>query len=179
MEFAKQISDADNDFAAFRYMTMMLGKQHAIFGPNPEDIREFETLKKTIALASTQASGLKAFIVGERNVHVETLNNAPDGPEILQVTAGMVFALNERLKQNVRSISNKHFPAGQIKQINKEVEALNNILMKAYDALMELRQSVLAKKGLAPHFRATRSNLEKIAVDACRTEVGEQDFVEV
>ena len=91
----------------------------------------------------------------------------------------MIYRLNQTLRENVRVISSKPFTSAEIKQINRDVDTLNNILVKACDALMELRQKILSERGLAPHFRATRSNLEKVAAEANRTDVGEQDFVEV
>lgn len=181
MDIGKQTGDAvSGHLHAFQSMTQMLGTQHAIFGPNPDDIKELAKLKKDIALANTQANGLKAFIVGSSSEFASTLGHlVPDAPELLQVNAGMVYRLNQTLRENVRVISSKPFTSSEIKQINRDVDTLNNILVKACDALLELRQKILSERGIAPHFRATRSNLEKIAAEANRTDVGEQDFVEV
>ena len=181
MDIGKQTGDAVSDHLhAFQSMTQMLGAQHAIFGPNPDDIKELVKLKKDIALANTQANGLKAFIVGSSSEFASALGDlVPDAPELLQLNAGMIYRLNKTLRENARVICSKPFTSAEIKQINRDIDTLNNILVKACDALMELRQKILNERGLAPHFRATRYNLEKIAAEANRADLGEQDFVEI
>ena len=133
MDIGKQTGDAvSSHLHAFQSMTQMLGAQHAIFGPNPDDIKELAKLKKDIALANTQANGLKAFIVGSSSEFASTLGDlVPDAPELLQLNAGMIYRLNKTLRENVRVISSKPFTSAEIKQINRDVDTLNNILVKA------------------------------------------------
>lgn len=164
-------------------MANMLRKhEQAVFGPSSEEIKECERIIIDLKQETKLAEAINTVTSMTRRSYDDgsLTNLASDAENALEVVSGILMNRKTVLITQYKGIDQYLIAKSKKVEIRKITDQVCNILDNAYYELMELRQSILSSKGLAPAFRASRDNMNAVIKAAQSNNVKDDtDFVEV